>query len=104
MPPAQIKVPLIKAILGNPTNAQYTTMKDTITRLIVNIGHYHLWYYDGVDRDAIWSVIFRIGIGQTPAGLVPAPGPGVVVPRNILLGVYHLFLSCQKTLLGTAGL
>ena len=98
MPPAQLKVPAIKSLLGNPTNAQYTAMKDTFYQLIVNIGCYHLWYYDVPDRERIWTIIFRVVHTILPA-VVPDPGPGVAIPRHVLLAVYHLFLCCQKHLL-----
>ena len=32
-------------------------------------------------------------------GVVPNPGPGVAISRDILMGVYHLFISCQKHIL-----
>ena len=48
-----MRVPLIKQLLGDPTNAQYNTMKEPIYQLIVSIGFYHMWYYDIPDRGRI---------------------------------------------------
>ena len=98
MPQAQLKVPVFKYLLGGLTDAHYNMAKETLYRFIVNIGMYHLWYYDSKDRARIWSIIFQILHSITP-GVVPNPGPGVVISREILLGVFHLFLSCQKHIL-----
>ena len=62
MPPAQLGIPTIKGLLGNLTNAQYHAGRETLNRFIVNIGFFHLWYYDLTDRERIWTVIFRIYI------------------------------------------
>ena len=64
----------------------------------MNIGCYHLWYYDVPDRERIWTIIFRVVHTILPA-VVPDPGPGVAIPRHVPLAVYHLFLCCQKHLL-----
>ena len=99
MPPAQMRVPLIKQLLGDATNAQYNSMKDLRYQLIVSIGFYHMWYYDIPDRGRIWTIIFRIVHANLPA-IVANPRPGVAGPRHIRLAVYNLFLVCQKCLLG----
>ena len=100
MPPVQLIVPRIKGLLGGLPNAEYNTARETMYRLIVSIGMYHLWYYDSNSRTVIWSLIFRIMHNILPA-VVPIPGPGVVVPPDILMGVFHLFISCQKHILST---
>ena len=98
MPPAQLKIPIIRALLGTPTNAQYNAIRETFYQLIVNIGFYHIWFYDIPDRGRISSIILSVVYTHIPA-VVPDPGPGIAIPRHILLGVEHLFLSCQKHLL-----
>ena len=50
MPLVQLQVPTIKGLLDNLTNAQYNTMRELISQLIVNIGFYHMWYYDVPNR------------------------------------------------------
>ena len=60
MPPAQLRVPVIKILLGDPTNAQYNAMKETIYQLIVSLGFYNLWYYNTPKRGHIWTIILRI--------------------------------------------
>ena len=101
MPPAQLRIPTIKGLLGNLTNAQYHAGRETLYRFIVNIGFFHLWYYDLTDRERIWTVIFRILHSIIPAA-IPNPGPGVVISRSVLMGVYHFFLACQKHILSNS--
>lgn len=98
MPPASLKVPLIKVLLGNLTNVQYQTCRETLYRFIISIGFFHLWFYDLTDREKVWTIIFRIMHTIIP-GTVPDPGPAVVISRPILMGVYHFFLACQKHVL-----
>ena len=50
MPPVQLRVPAIRALLNLPTDAEYSTIRQTYHRFIVNIGFYNLWYYDVPDR------------------------------------------------------
>ena len=95
MPPAQLTVPRIKVLLGNLTNAQYNR---ALYRFIVSIGMYHLWYYDSQDWTLVWSIIFRLIHNIIPT-VVPAPGPAVVIPHGILMGVFHLFIVCEKHLI-----
>ena len=97
MPPAQLQVPTIKGLLGNLTNVQYNTLRELISQLIVNIGFYHMWYYDVPDQGQIWTIILRIANTTIPA-IVQNPAPGVAGSRHVRLGMYHLFLVCQKYL------
>ena len=95
MPSLQIKVPLIRAELGNLTNVQYNTARETLYWFIVNIGYFHLWFYDVPDRENIWTIIFRILHTTVPA-TVPDPAPGVAISREVLMGGYHVFIACKK--------
>ena len=62
------------------------------------MGSFHLWYYDIPEKSQVWTIIFRIILTLIP-GVVPNPGPGIAISRDILIGVYHLFISCQKHIL-----
>ena len=91
MPPSQIKVPQIKAAMGNVTNAQYNSARETLYCFIVNIGYYHLWFYDIPDRENIWTKIFRIFHTIIPA-TVADPAPGVHLSNQVLMGVFQMFI------------
>ena len=96
MPPAQLKVQVIRSLLGGLTDTHYQIIRDTLQQFIVSIGFYHLWYCDIPDRANIWTIILRIM--HKTASVVPDPGPNPI-PKNILMGAFHLFISCQKHLL-----
>ena len=97
MPPAQLRVPVIRFLLGEPTDDQYSTIRNLLYRFIVSIGYYHLWYYDIPDRERIWTIIFRIV--RSVLNNIPDPGPNFAMPREFLLRVYHIFISCMKHIL-----
>ena len=94
----QLQVPTIKGLLCNLTNVQYNTLKELISQLIVNIGFYQMWYYNVPDQGRIWTIILRIANATIPA-IVQNPAPGIAGPRHVRLGMYHLFLVCQKYLI-----
>ena len=94
MPPSQIKVPLIKFLLGNLTNIQYNTARETLYCFIVNIGYYHLLYHDKPDHVQIWTIIFRI-LHTINLATIPDPGPAEVISWDVLMGAYHCFIACQ---------
>ena len=94
-----MRVPLIKQLLRDPTNAQYNSMKDLLYQLIISIGCYHMWYYDMTDRKSIWTIIFRI-IHTTMPAIVANPSPGVAGRQHIRLWVYSLVLVYHKSRLG----
>ena len=60
MPPGQRRVPVVQFLLREPTDAQYSTMRNILYHFIVSIGYYHLWAYEIPDRGWIWMIIFRI--------------------------------------------
>ena len=97
MPPAQLRVPIIRFLLGEPMDDQYSTIRNILYHFIVSIGYYHLWYYDIPDRERIWTIIFRIV--RSVLNNIPDPGPNVAMPREFLLGVYHIYISCMKHIL-----
>ena len=43
----------------------------------------------------IWTIIFRILHTINPA-TIHDPGPAVVISRDVLMGAYHFFITCQK--------
>ena len=96
MPPAQICIPEIKTLLGRLTNAQYNSVRAALY-FIVSTRCYHLWIYNRQDRSEIWFLIYQILHTIIPA--IPLPGPAVVVPSAILMGVCYLFIVYQKHLL-----
>ena len=49
-----------------------------------------------------WTIIIQIVYTTIPA-IVLNPGPGIVLPLSVLLGIYNLFLSCQKHVLSNKG-
>ena len=98
MPPAQLRVLVIRYLLGDLIDAHYCLLRENFYRFIVNIGFFHLWYYNIPDRSQVWTIIFGI-IHTLIPGVVPNPRPGIAISRDILMGVYHLFISCQKHIL-----
>ena len=97
MPPAQLRVPVILFLLGEPTDDQYSTIRNILYCFIVSIGYYHLWYYDIPDRERIRTIIFRIV--RSVLNNIPDPGPNVAMPREFFLRVYQIFISCMKHIL-----
>ena len=98
MPPAQLKVPVIRYLLGDLIDAHYSLLRKTLYGFIVNARFFHLWYYGIPDRSPVCIIIFRI-IHTLIPGVVPNPGPGIAISRDILMGLYNLFISCQKHIL-----
>ena len=49
MLPSEIKVLIFKFLLGNLTNFEYNTARETLYHFIVNIGYCDLWYHDEPD-------------------------------------------------------